>query len=206
MRLLRTSTLILGAALAAACFQAMPAHADDDQLGPKPAMCGIGCWGAAGTTLDDALLICPALERLCAAAGDPLASDAPPPEVVPAIRALAAIGLTVGANASGPACHAELAFERTWRLTQATAFAAQDSWCLDEPDGADWPDWLMFLLSCAATVVESCAACLHPSPPDIKSLHAEHHATPDEQLDHAAGLLVIVALQALALFGGGEPG
>ncbi|HEY6759585.1 MAG TPA: hypothetical protein VI318_08850 [Baekduia sp.] len=162
--------------------------------------------GMAGTTLDDALLICPALERLCAAAGDPLASDAPPPEVVPAIRALAAIGLTVGANASGPACDAELAFERTWRLTQATAFAAQDSWFLDEPGDADWPDWLMFLLSCAATVVESCAACLHPSPPDIKSLHAEHHATPDEQLDHAAGLLVIVALQALALFGGGEPG
>ncbi len=56
MRLLRFPIFALGAVLAAACIQAMPAHADDDQLGPKPAMCGIGCWGAAGTTLDESRL------------------------------------------------------------------------------------------------------------------------------------------------------
>jgi hypothetical protein len=157
--------------------------------------------GMAGTALDDALLVGPVLGRLCAAAGDPLAGEAPPEDALTAIRRLAAVGLTVGANASGPACDAELAFERSWRLTQAAAFAAQDSWWL-EPEDADWPDWLMFLLSCAAGVVESCASCLHRAPPEIKSLHVEHHATPDEHLDHAAGLLVMVALQALALFAG----
>ncbi|WCB96240.1 hypothetical protein DSM104299_04997 [Baekduia alba] len=155
--------------------------------------------GLAGTALDDALLVGPALGRLCAAAGDPLAVERPPRAAVDAIRALAAVALTVGANASAPASDAELAFERSWRLAQAAAFAAQDAWWA-RPDDDDWPEWLMFLLSCAAGVVESCAACLHRPPPDVKSLIAEHHATADEQLDHAAGLLTIVTLQALTLF------
>lgn len=155
--------------------------------------------GLAGTSLDDALLVGPAIGRLCDAAGDPLAADPPPPAAVDAVRALAAVALTVGANASAPASDGELAFERSWRLAQATAFAAQAAWWA-RPDDEDWPEWLMFLLSCAAGVVESCAACLHRPPPDVKSLIAEHHPTADEQLEHAAGLLAIVALQALALF------
>jgi hypothetical protein len=135
------------------------------------------------TTIDDAVLVGPAVGRLCAAA-----TDAPVARA--ALRSLAAIGLTVGANASAPACDAELAFERAWRLTQATAFAGQDAlWT--RPQDADWPEWLMFVLSCAAGLIESCAACAHRAPAGVASLHTEHFATAD----------VMVALQALVLFG-----
>jgi hypothetical protein len=154
---------------------------------------------ATGTTLDDALLIAPALGRLAAVAHDPFDLDDPPPEALSAMRALGAIGLTIGATCDGPACDAELEFERAWRLARAHACAGDDPFA--EPDGApDWPDWLMFVLSCAAGVIEACAATLHRPPPGTVPVHREHHATADEQLDHAAALLVITTIQALALF------
>ena len=155
--------------------------------------------GRAATSLDDALLLGPALGRLCAAAGDPLIDDFPPAAASDSIRSLAAVGLTIGAAGSGSMCDAELEFERAWRLAQATALAGREPlWT--RPGDAEWPEWLMFLLSCGAGVIESCAACMHRPPEGFSSLHSEHCATVDEQLDHAAGLLVMVALQALVLF------
>jgi hypothetical protein len=152
---------------------------------------------ATGTTLDDALLVAPALGRLAAVAGDPLDLDRPPPPVLAALRALGAIGLTVGATCGGPACDAELEFERAWRLAQAHACASDDPFIA--LGDADWPDWLMFVLSCAAGVIESCAASLHRAPPGTSPIHREHFATADEHLDHAATLLTITSIQALAL-------
>jgi hypothetical protein len=153
---------------------------------------------ATGTTLDDALLVAPALGRLAAVSGDPLEADRPPPEALGALRALGAIGLTVGASCEGPACDAELEFERAWRLAQAHACAGDDPFA--DQGEADWPEWLMFVLSCGAGVIEACAASLHRAPPGTIPVHREHYATADEQLDHAATLLVITTIQALALF------
>jgi hypothetical protein len=153
---------------------------------------------ATGTTLDDALLVAPALGRLAAVAGDPLDDDRPSPQALAALRALGAIGLTVGASCDGPACDAELEFERAWRLAQAHACAGDDPFADDERP--DWPDWLMFVLSCGAGVIEACAASLHRGPPGAIPVHHEHYATADEQLEHAAALLTITTIQALALF------
>jgi hypothetical protein len=60
----------------------------------------------------------------------------------------------------------------------------------------------MDLLSRAAAVIETCAACLYQPPPPHASVHAEHFCTVDEHRDQAAGDLVTAALQALVLFGG----
>jgi hypothetical protein len=153
---------------------------------------------ATGTTLDDALLVAPALGRLAAVVGDPLDEDRPAPQALAALRALGAIGLTIGATCDGPACDAELEFERAWRLARAHACAGDDPFADDAQP--DWPDWLMFVLSCGAGVIEACAASVHRGPPGTAPVHREHYATADEQLDHAATLLTITTIQALALF------
>jgi hypothetical protein len=155
--------------------------------------------GLLATSLDDALLIGPALGRLCAAAGDPLADEPPPAAALDEVAGLAAIGLTIGAASAGSMCPAELAFERAWRLAVATAVAGREElWA--RPGDADWAEWLMDLLAGAAAVIESSAACLHQPAPPFVSLHTEHFSTVEEQLDHAAGDLVTTALQTLALF------
>jgi hypothetical protein len=156
--------------------------------------------GLLATALDDALLLGPALGRLCTAAGDPIAEDPPPRVALREVAELAARGLTVAAAGAGPSCPAELAYERSWRLAAATARAAHEPlW--SRPGDADWPEWLMELLSRGAAVIETCAACLHQPPPPHPSVHAEHFCTVDEQRDQAAGDLVTAALQALVLFG-----
>jgi hypothetical protein len=156
--------------------------------------------GAASSSLDDALLLGPAIGRLCAAAGDPLAHDLPPAAALDAVVALAAVALTIAAASAGSAVAAELDFERAWRLTQATAHASRETlWA--RPGDADWPEWLMHLLSRAASVVESCAECLHQPVPAFVSIHTEHVGTVEEQLDREACGLVSTALQALVLFG-----
>jgi hypothetical protein len=159
----------------------------------------------AGSALDDALLLGPALGRLCVAAGDPLAGDGPPAAALEAVAALAAVALTVAAGCGEPAGAAELDFERAWRLTQATAHASRETlWA--RPGDADWPEWLMAVLAEAASVIESAAACLHRPPAPFVSLHTEHFGTVDEQLDHAACALVSTALQVLVLFPGPSDG
>jgi hypothetical protein len=157
----------------------------------------------AGSSLDDALLLGPSIGRLCVAAGDPLAHDPPPAAALDAIRALAALALTIGATCGAPACAAELDFERAWRLTRATVHASGEILCA-RPGESDWPEWLVHLLAGAAAVIESCAACLQQPEPPFASLHTEHFRTMDEQLDHAACQLVTAALQALVLFDRGS--
>jgi len=174
------------AALRAAAVRVVAVPVD---LGPAP----------TGSSLDDALLLGPTIGRLCVAAGDPLAGDRPPRAALDAVAALAAVALTIAAAGSGAACAAELDYERAWRLTQAVAHAGRETlWA--RPGDADWPEWLMDVLACAAAVVECCAACLHRPPAPLASLHAEHFCTADEELDHTAGRLVATALQALVLF------
>jgi hypothetical protein len=156
--------------------------------------------GPLATALDDALLLGPALGRLCAAAGDPIADDPPPRAALREVAELAARGLTVAAAGAGPSCPAELAYERSWRLAAAVARGRREPlW--SRPGDADWPEWLMELLSRAATVIETCAACLHQPPPPHASVHAEHFCTVDEHRDQAASDLLTAALQALVLFG-----
>lgn len=181
-------TAVLSRRLAALRAAALAVGAEPTAFGP-----------ATGTTLDDALLVAPALGRLAAAAGDPLATERPPPQALAALRALAAAGLTVGATCDAPACVAELEFERAWRLAQAHACAGDDPFA-DDHGAPDWPDWLMFVLSCGAGVIEACAASVHRAPPGTQPLHREHYATADEHLDHASALLTITTIQALALF------
>lgn len=137
-----------------------------------------------GSWLGDALLIGPAIGRLCHAAGDPLDDAPPPPAALDALRALAATALTIGAACGAPAGAAELERERARRLTSAVTAAGRES--LDaSPGDADWPEWLLYLLSGAAAVIACCASCVEA----------------DDHLAQAAGDLVAAALQALVLFG-----
>jgi hypothetical protein len=155
------------------------------------------------TALDDALLLGPAVGRLCAAAEDPFAEDAPPSHVLGTVAELAARALTVAAAGAGSVCAAELAFERAWRLAAAAARAAREPlW--SRPGDADWPEWLMELLARAAAVIETSAACLFQPAPPHASVHAEHFCTAEEQRELAADDVVVGALQALVLFGGRE--
>jgi hypothetical protein len=157
--------------------------------------------GLLATALDDALLLCPALGRLCTAAGDLIADDPPPRAALCEVAELAARGLTVAAAGAGPSCPAELAFERSWRLAGAAARVGREPlW--SRPGDADWPEWLMDLLERAAAVIETCAAGLHHPPPPQASVYAEHFCTVDEYRDQAATDLVTAALQTLVLFGG----
>ena len=172
--------------------------------------------GLAGSALDDALLVGAAAGLVCSGATapvpddlvpapvhplatDPRAAGAPAPAVLGAVAALASAALTAGAACTGPSCSAELAYERAWALTEATAFAALERlWA--SPGGADWPEWLMDVLAGAAAVVEDCAACLHHPPPDHISVHTERQPTNDERLQESTGRLVATCLQALVLF------
>jgi hypothetical protein len=170
--------------------------------------------GLAGSALDDALLVGAAAGRVCAQAtapapdpagsahplgADPRAAGTPAPSVLDAVVALAAAALTASAACSGPACPAELAYERALGLTEATTYAALEPlWA--RPGDADWPEWLMDLLATAAAVVEDCAACLHQPPPPYASIHTERLPTDAERLQESAGRLVTTSLQALVLF------
>jgi hypothetical protein len=166
------------AALRAAARQVMVAPVS---LGPGPAC----------SAVDDALLLGRAGGRLCSA----VAGDVPDVGGRFAIAALAAAALSVGVP-----CTAEREFERAWRLTQATARAGREElWA--RPGEADWPEWLMDLLTGVARVVEACSACLHQPPAPVASLHTEHFGTEEEELEQAAGWLVATALQTLVLFG-----
>jgi hypothetical protein len=183
-------------------------HAAARRVAARPADLGPGL---AGTSLDDALLVGAAVGHVCveattapevpahALAADPHAGDVAEPAVLDAIATLAATTLTASAAATGPACSAELEHERAWRLTVATALATSEVlW--SRPGDADWPEWLMYVLAGAAGLVEDCAACLHQPPPPYVSVHAEHHATDEERLQHAATRLVATCLQTLVLF------
>ena len=59
----------------------------------------------------------------------------------------------------------------------------------------------MYVLAGAGGLVEDCAACLHQPPPPFHSVHAEHHRTGEERLQHAATRHVATCLQTLVLFG-----
>jgi hypothetical protein len=149
--------------------------------------------GPTGSAADDALLIGRAAGRFCAT----VAEDGPGRAGRMTLAALAATALTL--PATGPACAAERRFERDWRLTRAVARAGRETlW--SRPGDADWPEWLMDLLTGTAHVVEGCSACLHQPPPPFVSVHTEHVDTEAEQLEHAATTLVTTALQALVLF------
>jgi hypothetical protein len=176
--------------------------------------------GLTGSSLDDALLVGAAVGRVCDRAttaaqhdddvggapphvlgADPRAAGTPAPTVLDAIATLAAAALTASAGCAGPACPAELAHERAWRLTEAAAYAALERlWT--RPGDADWPEWLMYLLAGAAAVVEDCAVCLHQPVPPAPSVHAEQFGTDEERLQQTAGRLVATCLQALVLFAG----
>jgi hypothetical protein len=149
--------------------------------------------GPSRCAVDDAVRVGTAIGRLCATVdedGPELGGDA-------TIAALAATALTIGS--AGSACAAERAFERDWRLTQAMARASREHlWA--QPGEADWPEWLMDLLSCAAQLIEGCSACLHQPPPPFVSVHTEHFDTEAEQLERAARRLVTTALQMIVLF------
>ena len=170
------------AALRAAARDVMGAPVD---LGPGPTC----------SAIDDAVRVGRAVGRLCAAVGQ----DGPGLGGDAAMATLAATAVTVGIV--GSACEAERRFERDWRLTQAIARAGHEElWA--RPGEADWPEWLMDLLTGAAQVVDACSACLHQPPSPFVSLHTEHVDTEAEQLEHAAGQLVTTALQMLVLFCG----
>jgi hypothetical protein len=172
-------------ALRAAARRVLGAPAD---LGPGPAC----------SATDDAVRVGCAVGRLCAM----VEQDGPGRGGDAAIAALAATALTLGSV--GSACEAERRFERDWRLTQAIARAGREElWA--RPGEAEWPEWLMDLLTGAAQVIDGCSACLHQPPSPFVSLHTEYVDTEAEQLEHAAGRLVTTALQALVLFCG-EPG
>jgi hypothetical protein len=149
--------------------------------------------GPTCSAADDAVLIGAAAGRFCAT----VAQDGPGPGGRAALAALAAAALTL--PTAIPACAAERSFERDWRLTQAVARAGRETlW--SRPGEADWPEWLMDLLTGAAAVIDGCSACLHQPPPPFVSVHTEHVDTEAEQLERAAGRLVTTALQALVLF------
>jgi hypothetical protein len=154
------------------------------------------------TALDDALLVGAALGRVCAAASaDPapvLADDASPAALAELV-ALAAAACTAGAAAHDPSTPGELAYERARVLAEAHALAAVERLWSRQGD-ADWPEWLMYVSTGAAAVLEDCAAALHQPPPSVLALHAEHGATLVERLGHATTRLVTTCLQTLVLF------
>jgi hypothetical protein len=151
--------------------------------------------GPTCSAADDAVQVGRAVGRLCAT----VAQDGPGLRGRATIAALAATALSLGAV--GSACEAERRFERDWRLTQAIARAGREGlWA--RPGEAEWPEWLMDLLTGVARVIDGCSACLHRPPPPFVSLHTEHVDTEAEELEHAAGRLVTTALQVLVLFGG----
>ena len=151
--------------------------------------------GPTCSATDDAVRVGSAVGRLCST----VAHDGPGLGGDAAIAALAATALTLGV--AGSACEAEQRFERDWRLTQAIAWASREQlWA--RPGEADWPEWLMDLLTGTAQVIDGCSACLHQPPPPFVSVHTEHFDTEAEQLDHAVRQLVTTALQTLVLFCG----
>jgi hypothetical protein len=157
--------------------------------------------GLATSSLDDALLVGAAAGRVCdQATATPLYALAPAVDgALGAIAALAAAALTTSAACAGAAGLAELRHERSWCLTEATAYAALERlWT--RPGDADWPEWIMYVLAGAAAVVEDCAACLHHPAPPYVSIHTERQPTDEERLRESASRLVTTCLQALVLF------
>jgi hypothetical protein len=151
--------------------------------------------GPTCSATDDAVRVGKAVGRLCAT----VAQDGPGLGGDATIAVLAATVLTLGT--AGSACEAEQRFERDWRLTQAIARAGcEQLWA--RPGEAEWPEWLMDLLTGAARVIDGCSACLHEPPAPFISVHTEHVDTEAEQLERAAGRLVTTALQTLVLFCG----
>jgi hypothetical protein len=150
--------------------------------------------GPTCSAADDAVQVGMAVGRLCATVDE----DGPGMGGRVTIAALAATALMLGTI--GSASDAERSFERDWRLTQAIARAGGEQlW--SRPGEADWPEWLMDLLTRAACVIDACGACLHQPPPPFISLHTEHVDTEAEQLERATGRLVTTVLQVLVLFG-----
>lgn len=148
----------------------------------------------SSSAVDDAVRVGKAVGRLSAA----VAEDGPGLGGDAAIAALAATALALGATSS--ACEAERRFERDWRLTQAVTRAGRERlWA--RPGEAEWPEWLMDLLTGAARVIDGCSACLHQPPPFV-SVHTEHVDTEEEQLEREVGRLATIALQTLVLFCG----
>jgi hypothetical protein len=161
-----------------------------------PVELGVGI----GLALDDALLLGPALGRLCVVAGDAVDGHDPSGVVLDAIARLASVAVTIGAGRADPGCAAELEYERAWRLTTAVALAGREVFSA-RPGDADWPEWLMSMISGTASLIESCAATLgRPGPPD-PTVHGEHLDTADEHLVQEAARLAATCLQTLALFG-----
>jgi hypothetical protein len=149
--------------------------------------------GPTCSAADEAVQVGMAVGRLCATVDE----DGPGVGGRVMIAALAATALTLGTI--GAASEAERSFERGWRLTQAIARAGGERlW--SRPGEADWPEWLMDLLTGAARVIEACAACLHQPPPPFVSVHTEHVDTEAEQLERAAARLVTTVLQVMVLF------
>jgi hypothetical protein len=151
--------------------------------------------GPTCSAIDDAVRVGSAAGRLC----DAVAEDGPGRRGDVRIAVLAATALTLGA--AGAACEAQRRFERDWRLTQAVTRAGRERlWA--RPGEAEWPEWLMDLLTGAARVIEGCSACLHRPPAPLVTVHTEHVDTEAEQLERAVERLVSTALQALVLFCG----
>jgi hypothetical protein len=157
------------------------------------------------TALDDALLVGAALGRVCAAvSADPGAvlPDDASPAALPALAALAAAACTAGAAAHDPSSPGELAYERARVLAEAHALAAGERLWSRRGD-ADWPEWLMYVLTGTATVLDDCAAAVHQPPLPVFAPHAGHGATLVERLGHATTRLVTTCLQTLVLFSAG---
>ncbi|MES1194186.1 MAG: hypothetical protein ABUM26_07660, partial [Solirubrobacterales bacterium] len=151
--------------------------------------------GPTCSATDDAVRVGRAVGRLSAA----VAEDGPGVGGDVAIAALAATALSLGVT--GSACEAERSFERDWHLTRAITRAGHERlWA--RPGEADWPEWLMDLLTGAARVIDGCSACLHQPPAPCISVHTEYVDTEAEQLERAVGRLVTTALQTLVLFCG----
>jgi hypothetical protein len=157
-----------------------------------------GRWpGPTCSALDDAMELGVAVGRMCSAVG----SEGPCLAGLHTVAALGATALSIGAPPADGDCTAEREFERSWRLTQATARAGREElWA--RPGEANWPEWLMELLTGVARVTECCAAALHQPPGTLVSLHTEHFGTEEEQLEQTVGWLVATVLQTLVLFRG----
>jgi hypothetical protein len=153
--------------------------------------------GAAPSALDSAVALGRAVGVLCARAGDASVAPDPAPRTLDAIADLAATAVTISAPPSAPSPGAAMV-ERSWALTRALARAgAEPLW--DGPGNLAWPDWLGDLIAATSDALLACAESVDGGATAIAAVHREHCPTPDEHRTSAAGALVTVCLQALAL-------